>query len=80
MEKKMLNKPEEVRRARINGDAEALSAMGKVGAKVAAENRAFREANRNEVLEERIRELAKTEHVDSDGDVLPPKEFGEMEN
>ena len=61
-----------VKKARLAGDHEALSRMGKKGGEQAAIKRALRK----EALERRLKELALEEaklySVSPEGDILPP--------
>lgn len=65
-------RPKQVQDALWHADQNALSAMGRKGGRQAAENRALREAERNERVQEIILEKARTETITNDGDVLPP--------
>ncbi len=67
-----LEKPKAVRDAKLRGDTDALSRMGREGAKRRILNEDLRNTRRKEILEERAAELLKTESV-VDGDVLPPE-------
>lgn len=66
--------PRQVRKARLEGDHDALSAMGKKGGKQAAENRAFEKAERTEELEKLRIAIAKIYSLSPDGEILPPEE------
>lgn len=55
-------KPDDVRKAQMDGDKEALSRMGKKGAKVSVESRAFNKdmketAEQEQLLEAKYQEL-----------------------
>ncbi len=64
--------PKQVANALHYADHDALSRMGKVGAKHAAMNRAFRKEEEEEKLQEAALEQAKLLSLSPDGDVLPP--------
>ena len=61
-----------VQAAMSYADQNALSRMGRVGARHSAINRALREEERKKRILEATIEKAKTETITPDGDVLPP--------
>lgn len=69
--------PEKVRLAKLRGDKEALSAMGKVGGKKGSSHRVQLEDLRKAEKERRIAEMTKEQQalysVSEEGDVLPPE-------
>ncbi len=65
--------PKQVQEARYRDDHKALSAMGRKGAKVAAENRELRKILKQEMIDEAAREQAKFLSLSPEGDVLPPE-------
>lgn len=66
--------PRQVRKAQIEGNHEALRAMGKKGGKQAAENRSVENAERAEELEKLRIAIAKIYSLSPDGEILPPEE------
>ena len=64
--------PKKVQEARYQGNAGALRAMGKIGGRHSALNRARRKVEREEQVQDAIAEGAKLYSVSPEGDVLPP--------
>ncbi len=65
--------PKQVQEARYRDDRKALSAMGRKGAKVAAENRELQRILKQEMIDEAARAQAKLLSISPEGDVLPPE-------
>ena len=71
-----LEKPEKVRRAQLAGDHDALSNMGRKGAKASAEKRRRQQEERDLraiMLAEDLKrvQLERNEKITPDGDVVP---------
>ncbi len=65
-------KPKQVQEARYHDDRKALSAMGRKGARIAAENRELQKIRKQKIVEEVAAEQAKFLTLSPEGDVLPP--------
>lgn len=65
-------KPREVKEALEHHDHDALSAMGKKGAEVAALNRSVEKVLKEEEKDKLARAIAELYSLSPEGDVLPP--------
>ena len=86
MPEKFSDKPEEVQNAIAEGDTERLRAMGRKGARTAAENklyaRATKDARAEDIAEEELHALVHGPGVNienEEGDVLPEGDISEEE-
>lgn len=75
-------KPEQVRRAQLAGDHDALSKMGRKGSKASAEKRRLNREHRQQERDLRAAMLAedleraqqeRNENITPEGDVVPPR-------
>jgi hypothetical protein len=86
MPEKFSDKPEEVQAAIAEGDTERLRAMGRKGAKVAAENKVYAKATKDahveDIVENDLHALVHGPgvHIENEeGDVLPDGDVSEKE-